>query len=379
MKTIRSLIQGAFEIARAAKSIGGKPAAWIPLARVEGDESMVPASDRITPEFLKATAASYDAKQRRAPIVSGDGPVRGPAHKVGEMNPPLGWIERVEFDGLNLWGLAVDSGGRLLRAMKDGFAKGSVAIWNSLPEADGGPYLRHFAYLGAEAAGTTNLPDLDRYFAGFDVADEATARSLQGAPYITRSLPDDREQEDSMDEKLKEALDAIARSVEGVAQGQADLKASNEKLAGEVEGLNAKVADLETKTGEAVRSAQDLAKKATETRYRSAVEALRDSGRVPPSEVEAEVEILTQRSAEDAEARLKTLGERAPLKFEERKLEVERGEIPDGFLTARDLEHPNRRSGDPKAHALVARAMAEAKGDPKEYRKILYALAGEAN
>ena len=62
---------------------------------------------------------------------------------------------------------------------------------------------------------------------------------------------------------------------------------------------------------------------------------------------------------EDAEARLKTLGERAPLKFEERKLEVERGEIPDGFLTARDLEHPNRRSGDPKAHALVARAMAE--------------------
>ena len=341
---------------------------------------MFPEADRIRAEFLSAVADSYDPQQRRAPIVSGDGPIRGAAHKVGELNPPVGWIEKAEFDGLTLWGLVVDAGGRLVEKMKEGFLRGSVAIWNSLPEADGGPYLRHFALLGAEQAGTTNLPDIEKFFAGMETADEATARSLQAAPYITRTAPGDPEQEGNMDsEKLEQLLGKVERSLDQVTSGQAELKTTIETQRSTIEGLETKLKELESKQASSVEAAAEMARKARESQMRSAVEKLSAAGKVLPAEVDEEIAILMSRSDADAQKRLEVLEGRAAVQFGPRKVSVaETGRVESDFVSMRDLTHPNAGQNE-AGNALVTRALAEAKGDPKEFRRIVYALDGQAD
>lgn len=375
---MQQLFRQAKSMAATIFRAGSKPTAWIPLARVEGDESMFPEDERVTADLLRETAETYDPLHRRAPIVSGDGPVRGDVHKVGELNPPLGWIERLEFDGLNLWGLAVDAGGRLREAIKDGFVRGSIAIWPSLPDADGKAYLRHFGFVGAQAAGTANLPDLEPYFAGFDSADEGSAATMRTLPYITRTTPDDREEEDSMEQKeLMDKLDEIARSVGASLEGQAALRAEVEGQKATIEKLTSDLAATKEAAEKAVTDAGSIARTAREAQYRTAVSGLAKEGKILPAEVDEEVGILMTRTDEEADKRLKVLAARTATVFVERKLEATPIDMPAGFLSARDLEHPSGKKNE-AASALVSRAMAEAGGDQAKFREIIYRLEGQS-
>lgn len=184
---------------------------WAILARVEGEDSLFPPEERLTADVLRRMADSYDPGFRRAPVISGydvDSSTAGPAHFVGEVLPPLGFVEELSFDGRNLWGRLTeregkDGRGLISRSIRQlWLIDRSVGFWRKLRELRGAPpYLRHVALLAAEPAGipamppmTEFVPDakrsgLEPYFA--DAMQNAdAARVVASAQFECRSLSD---------------------------------------------------------------------------------------------------------------------------------------------------------------------------------------------
>lgn len=349
------------------------PGSWVLLARVEGDESLFPAAERMTASFLRGVAESYDPAIRKAPVVSGwGGDVSGRAHEVGELNPPLGWVERVSFDGLNLWGYLSDVNGKLREAIDAGLERGSVSIWERLPVAEGKPYLRHFALLASEQPGIENLGSLlDDYFAGYDTAEAAVARELRETPYITRTTP--TQQENNME--IEQALDKLSKLV---VEGNEKLRSIDEKAdasAKRIEALEAQNAELRQRTDRALEAVESNAKATRERAVRSAVEALSREGKVLPKEIDSEVGILTSLDEAKSAERLEVLRSRPAMKFAPAELPS----FPTAtvtFVRERDLQ-PAKGEADPEQTALVNRLMQESGGDYNKFRALAYAAEGQ--
>lgn len=349
------------------------PGSWVLLARVEGNESLFPAEERISASFLRGVADSYDPAIRKAPVVAGwGGEVHGSAHAVGELNPPLGWVERVSFDGLNLWGFLSDVNGRLREALDAGLERGSVSIWESLPVAEGKPYLRHFALLASEHPGTENLGSLlDDYFAGYDTAEAGVARELREAPYITRTTP--TQQENNMD--IEQVL---AKLTEAVTEGNQKLRSIDEKAEATAKALaelQAENAKLKERTEQIAAKAAEDAKLVRERTARSAVEALSREGKVLPKEIDSEVAIIASLDEKQAESRLEVLRSRPAMKFQAAELPTF-PTVTATFVRERDLT-PMKGKVDPEDAALVNRLLAESGGDYNKFRTLAYAAEGQ--
>lgn len=326
----------------AGKDSVGDP--WIVLARVEGDDSIIAKKDRLTANDLRAMAESYDPAHRKAPIVL--------THK-GEQS--LGYIEAVDFDGVNLLGLPsqikdTDGEGLVTKAVSRGWIERSIRFWRNSPELENrAPYLIHVALLSGEAPAQHSLPPLS----------DAFSRSLPEAEvFCDRSLLDEPEipQETPMDEtKLAELLDR-------------SLKAALEPIEGRL-----KAAEDRAVNAEATAAA------ATESNRKAAIEGeLRQlivEGRVTPAEKESELDMLLALPADKATKRLGDLRARSRMI---RSVETEIV-AKDGTVLAADRRF-NSENGvlvDPDKLQVVQEAERAAGGDHAKFRAEIFARCGE--
>lgn len=348
---------------------------WVVLSQAEGDDSTYPPEKRIRADILQDVADHYDASHRRAPIIQAVEGITGKAHERGELNPPIGWFEELSFDGLSLWGRAKDVNGNLARHIANGMVRGSVWIWPGNEETDGHWWLRHFALIAGQPTGTAGLPHLDEFWVSVEPGQEEEARSLLERSYLARSIDFGRE-EDEMD---KEALEGLARSIqEGLpAMLQSALKAEREETtSGIMREINEKVvAPLKTEIENLKAATESVAKSANESRIRSTVEQLSKEGKVFPAEVDGEVAMLVRSTPDEAEARIKLLGDRPAMSFEPTK----NGKPGDSVKRDAELELLKskivspRHGYDENELNLVRELMSEAGGDPVKFRELAFA------
>lgn len=326
----------------AGKDTVGDP--WIVLARVEGEDSIIPKKDRLTADELRAMAESYDPTHRKAPIVL--------THK-GEQS--LGHIEAADFDGVNLLGLPsqildTDGEGLVTKAVSRGWIERSIRFWRNSPELEGRPpYLIHVALLSGEAPAQHSLPPLS----------DAFSRSLPEAEvFCDRSLLDEPEipQETPMDEnKLAELLDRSLKTA--------------------LEPLESRLKAAEDRAVESDR----VAREALESNRKAAIEGeLRQlvvEGRVTPAEKESELDMLLALPADKATKRLGDLRARSRM-----IRSVETSVVTkDGSVLAADrrFASENGVSVDPDKLQLVNEAERAAGGDFAKFRAEIFARYGE--
>jgi hypothetical protein len=318
---------------------------WVVLARVEGDDSIIPAKDRLTAADLQRMAESYDPMHRKAPVVL--------THKG---DTPAGFIEETGFDGANLLGRIseipdADGEGLVTKAVAKGWIQRSIRFWRNSPEIEGNPpQLIHLALLGGEAPGQHSLPPLDLAF----------SRSLPAGAEIfsDRSLldePETKETEDMDENKIAELVTSAVRAA---------------------------VAPLEQRVADAEKLAADNAKEATEAREASRKATLEGElrqlvvdGRVTPAEKDGELEVLLALPGDLAEKRLGTLRTRARLmRSASVELVTQSGDV---------VENDRRFSSDagtgvdPDKLQIVHEAERKAGGDFAKFRAELYARHGE--
>lgn len=329
--------------AAAAKGEDTVGAPWIVLARVEGEDSIIPKKDRLTADDLRAMAESYDPAHRRAPIVL--------THK-GEQS--LGHVDEVDFDGVNLLGRVsqIADGGQGLvdAAVSRGWIERSIRFWRNSPELEGRPpYLIHVALLSGEAPGQHSLPPLT----------EAFSRSLPEAEiFCDRSLLDepDTEQEIPMDKNELATLvgDAVRSAVEP---------------------LENRIKLAEDRAAAAETSAAALAEENRKAALEGELRQLVTEGKVMPAEKESELDMLLALPADKATKRLGDLRSRSRMiRSAETKMVAQ-----DGTVLASDRRF-NSELGvnvDPDKLQLVQEAERAAAGDFEKFRAETYARYGE--
>lgn len=346
---------------------------WVVVSRAEGDDSNYPVGKRITPEILADVASRYDPSFRRAPVVQAVEGIQGRAHEKGELNPPVGWIEELSFDGLNLWARIRDVAGRFARHIENGMVRGSVFIIPGQNEDQGHYQLRHFALIASQMAGTPGIPHADEMFA---VAREASL-SLGESGDLIRSIGFDEEEEMVDKNELKDELvrslestlpDVLSRTLEPIRE---------QILAGVDEKITAIRADLESVSSRLAQSEKD----SVASLVRSRVEGLSKDGKIRPAEVETEVALLLRASAEEREQRFTLIAARDAMSFEETPEGREGGSAP----KPGELERLERTLVNPGATynkdelLLVRDLMAEAGGDSQKYRELVYERFGQSN
>lgn len=326
----KSLTEKATE--KLSEILGRGSKVWFVISRVEDEDSQYASGPRISSEILREVADNYDPSHLRAPVVQSVEGIKGRAHEVGELNPPAGWIERVSFDGVNLWALAKDVGGRLNRFInREGLVRGSVGLW---PKDDGGNgyYLRHFALIAGQKPGTGGLPHLDEFYAGMDSPDPAISRAGKERAYITRSIGG-KEEVDMEKEEVQELISGLSEGL--TKQVETLIRASDEKRQGEIKSLTDKLDEATNVAKQALERAEKATAESTERVVRSAVEQLSRDGKVPPAEVDGEVAMLVRASEDERKSRLALIGARNPMAFGEdddtkEGAQISRSELSDG-------------------------------------------------
>lgn len=333
--------QGIMDDRAAGKDTVGDP--WIVLARVEGDDSIIPKKDRLTADDLRAMAESYDPNHRKAPIVL--------THK-GEQS--LGYIEATDFDGVNLLGLPsqiqdADGEGLVTKAVSHGWIERSIRFWRNSPELEGRPpYLIHVALLSGEAPAQHSLPPLSDVFSrSLPEAEVFCDRSLLDEPDTTQEIPMDK------NELATLVGDAVRSAVEPL---ETRLKAAEERAA--------------TAEAAAATAAENNRKASIEGELRQLVV----EGRVTPAEKESELDMLLALPADKASKRLGDLRARARM--------IRSVETPivagDGTVLANDRRFAaDAGSVDPDKLQVVQEAERAAGGDHAKFRAEVFARCGE--
>ena len=345
--------------------------AWVILSRVEGPDSNYPEDKRIRAEILRDVADSYDPTHRRAPIVQAVEGITGRAHDKGELNPPIGWIEELSFDGLNLWARVRDVNGNLARHIDNGLVRGSVWIWPGTQETDGHWWLRHFALIAGQMTGTPGLPHLDEFFSAVEAGKEAEARSLLGRSYLARSIDFGKEEEMEQNEReallrsFQEGLPGILREAlkeERKEMTESILREVNEKV----------VAPLQAQLAEVKTASEAAGKSVAEQRIRSAVEQLSKDGKVVPAEVDGEVAMLIRATPAEVDARLALIGGRPAMTFEATE-DLSPGDAVKRAADLKVLERQFVMPGvpyDKNELAIVRDLMAEAGGNHAKFEQL---------
>ena len=85
-----------------------RPVGWMPLAYAEHDTTngLYPPESVLTPERLKATAASFNPDLFTPPILSAPSGSMGEVHRTATKGGghKLGELDALDFDGATLWG-----------------------------------------------------------------------------------------------------------------------------------------------------------------------------------------------------------------------------------------------------------------------------------
>jgi len=356
---------------------------WIVLARTEDEDSMFEPEDRLQAEDYEAMVASYDPEFRRAPVVSGfskEAGVAGPAHWVGEDLEPLGYVEKLDFDGMNLWGKVAELKGRVSEYVANGFWQRSIGFWRHLSEVKGKPYLRHLALLGGEQPGIPNMPPLTEYFSE-QVGSPEMGRVVANAQYEVRGIFNpEKEQEmdrkelrseitsllsDSMSTLKDDIKEAIGGLSDSFNEGIGSVRDSVQRIDGEIEALRA---DSEVNRNDAKEVLID-----------SGLERLVSKGRMTPAERESEKKFLLKMSEEDIKERLEDLNQRSPI-LSDRLTGTQIAD--DGSVDADNVDVSQYVSemGGPvnqKSLSILKEATARGNGDFAAMRRAAYALHGE--
>lgn len=366
-----------------------KDLTWVVAARVEDEKSLFPEEERLTSEFFERMVEAYDPEFRSAPVVSGYDPdtgVAGPSHGIGEFLAPLGWIDELRFDGLNLWAAVEEIDSRVTRAVTDGFWQRSIGFWTSLSEVDGEPYLRHFALLGGEQPGIPNMPPLTQFFV--PQLGEQEARVVNEAPYETRSILDRAEQEEDTDmsvdlaslrielkEMVKDAVSELAQGLRSAPTGLDDqIKAHIEPLQ---EAITAVVAESRSVMEDAKKIVGDANAQSRTRDIESAMDRLVRSGRITPAECASELKFLGKLSDEDVKERIEDLGQRSAILPSRLTESFNTDGGPEVQIRTRDFSFPGQNV-NPQAMELHREALSRsADSDFNAFRKAAYALHGE--
>lgn len=413
---VRAVIE---QVAARATGRSLRVSPWIPIAQVEDDDLVLsfPEDQRLTPERLQLMVRNFDPRVYRPAVICA---MDGPAHYTGEYGEPLGYLTALDFDGVHLWGQAVeivepDGTGRIEDAVSGGCLGRSIGWWMEKPGVDGGIMLRHLALLSGEPEGQAllALPPLTQYFKSAFGA-EAGSRA-DGEKFVTSratAAPAGRS-EDTMDEKqilseiktllagaqaetkadIKEAVDGAVSEVKSEV---ADIRSAVDPLKAQIETVRAEnAAKLEVlETGRAETTAELAALKteiaaaraesgqrladARESGYRSTLEGLVGEGKFAAGEVASEIEGLMVRTEEKATERLTLLKARQPLLGPATRAAL-KIQGPEG---AEPLVVPIPPGADPQAFELAARAEAslpaDKKNDPEAYRAAVKALLPSA-
>lgn len=346
---------------------------WIVLARVE-EKGKTLFSDELRDRDLRRMADSYDPEFRRAPIISGKGIV--PAHE-GEKLGSLGFVNDLQFDGLNLWGLVeqrtlADGTGMVDQAVADGYLGRSIGAWPSLPELDGNPpYLRHVALLGGEPSGIPNLPPLTDYYASTG----GIGRDIASMPYCVRSItdPPPAEKEFNVDEKTLAEMVGAA-----VARAMADVKppdnssAIQEAVTRAVTPLQTQIQALETRAV----TAETTTRSAT---VRSQIDALVKGRQLSPALAEGTTAAVLAMPVEAGDAYLTALRSAPALLVRS----VGGIQLPTDStavnMTEADIRRYASNGADPEAMEKAAAIRAKANGDVNVQRAEIYRTLGYAN
>lgn len=345
--------------------------AWVILSRVEGEDSNYPQDKRVRAEILRDVAENYDPKHRRAPIVQAVEGITGRAHEKGELNPPIGWVEELSFDGLNLWARVRDVNGNLSRHIDNGLVRGSVWIWPGDQESDGHWWLRHFALIAGQPTGTPGLPHLDEFFSAVEAGKEAEARSLLERSYLARSIDFGKEEEMEKDER-----EALLRSFQEGLPGilREALKEEREEITKSIlrEVTEQVVAPLKAEIATVKAASEAAGKSAAEQRIRAAVEQLSKDGKVVPAEVDGEVAMLLRAAPEEVKARLALIAGRPAMTFEPSD-DLKPGDAAKRAADLKVLERQFVMPGvpyDKNELAIVRDLMAEAGGNHAKFEQL---------
>lgn len=376
---------------------------WMVLARTEDGDSIF-ADQPLTAEEQRAMVKTYNRDFRRAPVICGWDPKTGSvgsAHREAELFQPLGYVNEISFDGLNLWGLieeiVEDGVGRVAEFVSKGFIQRSIGWWRKLSEVKNQPYLRHVAILGGEVPGIPNLPSLDQYFRSTE--GDLKGRIVASAPYCVRHLLDTprpasspaaqggETEEDEMTEQDKLEFRTLVASIlaEQKAATPPAPPVDAEKIAQEaaraaVAAITPQIEKLTTALEtERTNSANSLAAQRTVEVTRR-MDALVSTGRVSPGEIKEERSFLEGLPHEKVTARLDQLERRTPMNRLSTPAQIEVGAGEDAVtvdIDQRAYSLPGQATSvDPIGLSQVAQARAASKdGKPETVRANLLKFA----
>ncbi len=367
---------------------------WVVLARVEDEDSLFPPEERLDPEFFQEIVGTYDPDFRRAPVISGfdrESGTAGPAHWVGEDLAPLGFVQSLKFDGLNLWGKIEEIKNRVTDAVADGFLQRSIGFWRHSPEVGGKGYLRHFALLGGEQPGIPNLPPLDNFFSVG--AEEGQGRIVANAPYEVRSIMNNVE--DHMDESLrKEVLDLVADTLKSalpVAEPVAPIKKKDADESALGEEIRSLLSGFKDEMSSQITEVRDLANATAEATAAGLVAArntvlegelnkLVHQGKLTPADKARELRVLAMLKTEHQDEHIKDLQTKSAILTERltERFETVEGK-PEIRIDRRMFTFPNQEKIDVRSLQFHKEALSRSKNgaDMKAYTEAAYALHGE--